>query len=46
MDEDWNDSAKEELGGVGAGVTFMELLNGLVQHHAYHSGQIALLSKF
>ena len=46
MDEDWNDSSKEELGAVGTGVTFMELLNGLVQHHAYHSGQIALLSKF
>jgi len=46
MDEDWNDSSKEELSAVDTGVTFMELLNGLVQHHAYHSGQIALLSKF
>lgn len=23
-----------------------ELLNGLIQHHAYHAGQIALLTKF
>ncbi|WP_231427722.1 DinB family protein [Pedobacter sp. Leaf250] len=29
-----------------AGISNEELLNGLVQHHAYHCGQIALLSKF
>lgn len=29
----------------GKGVTRYVLLHGLVQHHAYHAGQIALLSK-
>ncbi|NQX40597.1 Uncharacterized damage-inducible protein DinB (forms a four-helix bundle) [Pedobacter steynii] len=27
-------------------LSHFELLNGLIQHHAYHGGQIALLSKF
>jgi uncharacterized damage-inducible protein DinB len=29
----------------GTGVTRYVLLHGLVQHHAYHAGQIAILSK-
>lgn len=29
----------------GAGVTRYVLLHGLAQHHAYHSGQIAILAK-
>jgi len=29
----------------GKGVTRYVLLHGLVQHHAYHAGQIAILSK-
>ncbi|MEX2271518.1 MAG: DinB family protein [Vicinamibacterales bacterium] len=29
----------------GAGVTRYVLLHGLVQHHAYHAGQISLLSR-
>ena len=29
----------------GTGVTKYVLLHGLVQHHAYHSGQIAILAK-
>ena len=29
----------------GAGVTRYVLLHGLVQHHAYHAGQISLLAK-
>jgi hypothetical protein len=28
----------------GTGVTTYVLLHGLVQHHAYHSGQIAILA--
>jgi len=28
------------------GVTKAELLSGLTQHHAYHAGQISLISKF
>jgi len=31
---------------LGSGVSPAELLNGIIQHHAYHSGQIALLLKF
>ncbi|WP_129718111.1 DinB family protein [Pedobacter sp. SYP-B3415] len=30
----------------GSEVTCFELLNGLVQHHAYHAGQISLLCKY
>jgi uncharacterized damage-inducible protein DinB len=30
---------------LGTGVTFRAMVNGLVQHNAYHSGQIALLRK-
>jgi uncharacterized damage-inducible protein DinB len=29
----------------GTGVTYYELLHGIVQHDAYHAGQIALLKK-
>jgi len=43
----WEDEAKDERNpALGTGVTNTELLSGLAQHHAYHSGQIALLSKF
>lgn len=31
---------------LGTGVDHAQLLNGLIQHHAYHAGQIALLLKF
>lgn len=31
---------------LGSGVNNAELISGLIQHHAYHSGQISLLSKF
>ncbi|HEY2431586.1 MAG TPA: DinB family protein [Vicinamibacterales bacterium] len=30
---------------LGAGVTYRELFHGIVQHDAYHAGQIALLKK-
>ncbi|HYG63909.1 MAG TPA: DinB family protein [Thermoanaerobaculia bacterium] len=30
---------------LGTGVSFEGMLRGLVQHHAYHTGQIALLKK-
>ncbi|MGM9477955.1 DinB family protein [Pedobacter sp. GSP4] len=43
----WDDEVKDERNpALGTGVTNAELLSGLAQHHAYHSGQIALLSKF
>ncbi|POY34787.1 hypothetical protein C3K47_18275 [Solitalea longa] len=31
---------------LGTGISFAEMLHGLAQHHAYHAGQISLLSKF
>ena len=30
---------------LGTGVTYEELVNGLVQHHVYHSAQIAILNR-
>lgn len=43
----WDDEVKSERNpALGTGVTNAELVSGLAQHHAYHSGQIALLSKF
>jgi len=40
----------ERVGGqrdaaLGTGVTYREMLHGLAQHDAYHSGQIALLKR-
>ena len=40
----------ERVGGqrdaaLGSGVTYREMLHGLAQHDAYHSGQIALLKR-
>jgi len=40
--EPTNDPRNRET---GAGVTRYVLLHGLSQHHAYHSGQIAILAK-
>ena len=37
-----NDARDREL---GVGVTYYELLHGLVQHDVYHAGQIAILKK-
>ncbi|HJU67520.1 MAG TPA: DinB family protein [Gemmatimonadaceae bacterium] len=42
LDAPVNDERNREL---GTGVTFAQTINGLVQHDAYHSGQIALLKK-
>lgn len=36
------DARNREL---GTGVTFAQTINGLVQHDAYHSGQIAIVKK-
>ncbi len=45
-EEDWNqpflDDRNREL---GTGVSFEELVKGLIQHHIYHSGQVALLNR-
>ncbi len=40
--EPMNDERNRELGN---GVTYEELVNGLIQHHIYHSGQIAILNR-
>ena len=46
-DVDWNARVKDERDrALGKGLTNAELINGLIQHHAYHSGQIGLLLKF
>lgn len=44
------DQLDERVGGqrdapLGTGVTLREMLHGLAQHDAYHSGQIALLKR-
>jgi uncharacterized damage-inducible protein DinB len=45
-EEQWNEPMNDERNrGLGSGVTYEELVNGLIQHHIYHSGQIALLSR-
>ena len=40
--EPMNDERNREL---GSGVSYEELVNGLIQHHIYHSGQIAILNR-
>ena len=46
-EEDWNTQVKDERDReLGSGVSNVELISGLIQHHAYHSGQIGLLLKF
>jgi uncharacterized damage-inducible protein DinB len=35
----------ERSASLGTGVTFAQTINGVVQHDAYHSGQIAVMKK-
>ncbi|WP_183567052.1 DinB family protein [Mucilaginibacter sp. SP1R1] len=45
-EEQWIEPTLDERNSdSGIGVTYEELINGLVQHHIYHSGQIALLNR-
>lgn len=45
-EDDWNAPVPDERNPeFGSGVTFEELVNGLIQHHVYHSGQIAILNR-
>ena len=45
-DEQWNEPINDERNcESGSGVTYEELVNGLIQHHIYHSGQIAILNR-
>jgi uncharacterized damage-inducible protein DinB len=42
--EQWDDSINDERNReLGTGVSYEALIEGLIQHHVYHSGQIALL---
>jgi uncharacterized damage-inducible protein DinB len=42
--EQWNDPIKDERNReLGTGVSFEELVKGLIQHHIYHSAQVSLL---
>ncbi|GAA4902094.1 DinB family protein [Mucilaginibacter defluvii] len=38
-----NDDRNEP--GLGAGVNYEQLINGLIQHHVYHAGQIGILNR-
>lgn len=40
--EPFDDERNREL---GTGVSFEELVRGLIQHHIYHSGQVAILTR-
>jgi uncharacterized damage-inducible protein DinB len=45
-EEQWNEPINDERNReLGTGVTYEELINGLIQHHIYHSAQIALLNR-
>jgi uncharacterized damage-inducible protein DinB len=45
-EEQWNEPTKDERNReLGTGVSYEELINGLIQHHIYHSGQIAILNR-
>jgi len=44
--EKWDEPINEERDReLGTGVTYEALIEGLIQHHIYHSGQIALLNR-
>jgi uncharacterized damage-inducible protein DinB len=44
--EQWSDPIKDERDReLGTGISFEELVRGLIQHHVYHSAQIALLNR-
>jgi len=45
-EEQWNEPMNEDRSPeLGTGVSFEELVRGLIQHHIYHSGQISLLAR-
>jgi uncharacterized damage-inducible protein DinB len=45
-EEQWNEPVKDERNReLGTGVSFEQLVSGLIQHHIYHSAQIALLNR-
>jgi uncharacterized damage-inducible protein DinB len=45
-DEKWNQPISDHrFSDTGKGVSYQEMIEGLIQHHIYHSGQIALLNR-
>ena len=45
-EEKWNEPINDERNReLGTGVNYKELVNGLIQHHVYHSAQIAILNR-
>jgi uncharacterized damage-inducible protein DinB len=45
-EEQWNEPVKDERNReLGTGVSFEQLVSGLIQHPIYHSAQIALLNR-
>jgi uncharacterized damage-inducible protein DinB len=45
-EEDWCKPMKDEHNReLGTAINFEELVRGLIQHHIYHSGQIAILNR-
>ena len=44
-EEKWTEPIIDENNREGGPVTYEEMINGLIQHHIYHSGQIALLNR-
>jgi uncharacterized damage-inducible protein DinB len=45
-EEQWSESINDERNSeLGTGVTYEEMVDGLIQHHVYHSGQIAILNR-
>jgi len=45
-EEKWNEPMNGERSReLGDGVSYEALVNGLIQHHIYHSGQIAILNR-
>lgn len=43
----WGEATNDDRNelGLGAGVNYEQLINGLIQHHVYHAGQIAILNR-
>lgn len=42
----WNEQVSgEREPSLGTGVTYEGLVNGFIQHHVYHAGQIAILNR-
>lgn len=44
-EEKWNEPVNDKRENEQGGMTYEEMVYGLIQHHIYHSGQIALLRR-